>query len=167
MIGEWIFGGLIEDHKQKGKQMKTLKKHWNRFATMVGVGVASVILFTALWVWGQSVPQPVLTITSLGSNHFNIVITNAVTTTNYTLFWTPFLEDQNYPWEVWDVADPGTTNFVIDAAGWARACFRVMVGVDRDLDGVPDWRDADPLDPNVGELQVIIYSPANGSTINN
>jgi hypothetical protein len=147
--------------------MRTLKTHWNSLTTVVGAGVAAVILFAALWVWGQSVPQPVLTIAPLGSNQFNIVITNAVTTTNYTLFWTPFLDNENYPWEVLDVANPGTTNFVIDGKEWAALWFRVMIGVDQDGDGVPDWRDSDPLDPYAGELQVIIYSPATGSTINN
>ena len=143
--------------------MNKIKRLWIALAAVLGIGLAVVIARNAL----ADVPQPVLTIAPLGSNQFSITITNGVSTTNYTLFWTPFLADENYPWEVLGVGDTGETNFMIDAGGWASGFFRVLVGADRDGDGWPDWQDADPLDPNVGQLQVIIYSPAHGSTINN
>lgn len=136
-----------------------------RFATIAG-GIIAII---GVWICATfaNAQQPVLKILNLGSNQFNIVITNAVTTTNYTLFWTPLLADQNYPWEVLGVANVGTTNFVVDVGEWDSGFFRVLLGTDSDGDGVPDWQDAGPLDPAVGQLQVIIYSPANGSTISN
>jgi hypothetical protein len=37
--------------------------------------------------------------------------------------------------------------------------------LDNDDDGVPDWEDADPNNPNVGILTVIIDSPTNGTTL--
>lgn len=136
-----------------------------RFIVALGVAFlvgAGTIIYTAF-----ADTPPVLRITSLGSNQFNIVITNGVPTNSYTLFWTPFLEDENYPWEVLGFGATGETNFTIDAEGWDTGFFRVMIGDDSDLDGIPDWQDAAPLDPNIGQLQVIIYTPANGSTINN
>lgn len=145
--------------------MKTKNSHSNLklFCVISACVIIVVSLVTAL----GDVPQPVLSITSLGSNQFNIVITNAVTTTNYTLFWTPALADPNYPWEVLSVGSVGQTNFTVNGGGLPREFFRTLVGSDSDGDGVPDWQDADPFDPNVGQLQVIIYSPANGSTISN
>lgn len=142
--------------------MKRIKKLSVVLASLFGAGA---VIVTALNVFADVQP-PVLTISSLGSNQFSIVITNGGAT-NYTLFWTPALADQNYPWEVLGVAGVGETNFLVDGEEWPSGYFRVLVGVDRDGDGVPDWQDADPLNPNVGQLQVIIYSPANGSTINN
>ena len=38
--------------------------------------------------------------------------------------------------------------------------------LDNDSDGVPDWEDANPNDPNVGILNVIIDSPLNGTIFN-
>jgi hypothetical protein len=37
--------------------------------------------------------------------------------------------------------------------------------LDNDSDGVPDWEDADPNDPNVGLLNVTIVSPAQGAIL--
>jgi len=133
------------------------------YSALLSLATAICIMATL----AHAVTQPVLTITPLGSNQFNVVITNAVTTTNYTLFWTPFLADQNYSWQVLGVANVGETNFLVDGGGWDSGFFRVLLGTDSDGDGVPDWKDADPLDPAIGQLQVIIYSPVNGSTVSN
>jgi hypothetical protein len=37
--------------------------------------------------------------------------------------------------------------------------------LDNDSDGVPDWEDGDPNDPNVGILNVTIVNPADGSNL--
>jgi hypothetical protein len=147
--------------------MKTLKNQWNRFATLIGAGVASVVLFTALWVWGQSVPQPVLTIAPLGSNAFAITITNGVTNGAYVLYWTPVLADEaNYPWEpVSPSQNLGETNWNLDMGIWPSGYFKVITGTDWDNDGILNWVDGDPMNPSVGILNVIIDSPLNGSTI--
>ncbi len=74
------------------------------------VGVATVAGFAVLiYSLFANAQQPVLTISNLGSNQFNIVITNAVTTTNYTLLWRPTLNDTNYPWQVLEVGEVGQT----------------------------------------------------------
>jgi len=98
----------------------------------------------------------------LGGDQFNVVITNAVSTTNYTLFWTPVLNDQFYPWQVLGVGQVGQTNFPIDGGEWQAGWFRVLVGSDQDGDGWPEWQDAQPLNPAVGILSLTIDSPTNG-----
>jgi len=106
--------------------------------------------------------QPVLRIESLGTNQFNIVITNGVTTTNYTLFWTPSLADENYPWKVIGIGTIGQTNFIVNGDPWPVGFFRMLIGKDQDGDGWPEWQDAQPLNPNVGILSITIDSPTNG-----
>jgi len=129
-------------------------------AVAVGVTVAAsigVLIYSAL-----AAPQPVLTISPLGSNQFNIVITNGVSGTNYTLFRTPALADENYPWQVWGI---GGTNFVVDGEDWPNLFFKVLLGSDRDGDGVTEERDANSNDPTVGILSVTINSPTNGAVL--
>jgi hypothetical protein len=143
--------------------MQTTKSHprLTPFFTITASVIAVVSLLTAL----ADVPQPVLSITSLGSNQFNIVITNAVTTTNYTLFWTPYLGNPSYPWEVIGIANVGETNFMVDGSEWASGFFRATLGIDSDGDGVPDWQDARPNDPAIGLMTVTIETPTNGSNV--
>src|SRR6266487_5345777 len=81
-------------------------------AVAVGVAVAAsigVLIYSAL-----AAPQPVLTISPLGSNQFNIVITNGVSGTNYTLFWTPALADENNRGKDGAIGEP---NSVVTAEG--------------------------------------------------
>jgi hypothetical protein len=107
----------------------------------------------------------VLSITPLGSNQFNIVITNAVAT-NYTLFWTPALENPLYPWQVLGVGETGQTNFIVNGGEWPLGFLRVMVGDDFDGDLIPEWMDAQSFNPNVGALRVTIDTPINGTVFN-
>lgn len=141
--------------------MKTIQPKW---AALAGITGTTLILIAALRVLAD-VPQPVLTIAPLGSNQFNVVITNGVSTTNYTLFWTPALNDQFYPWQVLGVSQVGQTNFPIIGGEWQAGWFRVLVGSDQDGDGSPEWQDAQPLNPAVGILSVIIDSPTNGMVL--
>jgi hypothetical protein len=130
---------------------------WSRALALGLVLIALVgLIYSAL------ATAPVLTIAPLGSNQFNIVITNAVTTTNYTLFWTPVLSDQNYPWQVLGTNAVGETNFIVDGGTWQSLFFKVLLGSDSDGDGVLQWQDAQPDNPNVGILSVTIDSPTNG-----
>jgi hypothetical protein len=110
--------------------------------------------------------QPVLKITPLGTNLFTIGVTNAVATTNYTLFWTPALADENYPWQVLGVGNVGQSNFTVNGTDWNSLMFRVMIGTDSDGDGVPEWQDAQPGNPNVGVLSITIDSPTSGFNFN-
>ena len=131
----------------------------------VAMGIALVAGAWVLIYSALAVPQPVLTIAPLGSNQFNIVITNGVSTTNYTLFWTPALNDESYPWQVWGTNAVGATNFTVNGGDWPIGFFKVLIGIDQDGDGVPEWMDAQPLNPNVGILSVTIDNPTNGMVI--
>ena len=139
--------------------MKTIRKYGILTAFILSIGA---IVITALNALAAS---PVLTITPFGTNQYSIIITNGLSTTNYTLFWTPILADPNYPWQVVGVGSLGQTNFAIDAGDVPNGFFRILVGADSDADGIPDWLDADPLNPNVGILDLTINVPANGSVL--
>jgi hypothetical protein len=141
--------------------MKRIKKLSVVLTSLFGAGA---VIVTALNVFAIA-PQPVLTIAPLGSNQFSISITNGVST-NYTLFWTPVLADENYPWQFLGVFDIGQSNLTVNAGDWPSGFFRALVGIDSDSDGIPDWMDAAPLDPNVGILSLTINSPTNGATLN-
>ncbi|TAL05012.1 MAG: hypothetical protein EPO07_04335 [Verrucomicrobia bacterium] len=142
------------------------KRRQPGWKTRLIVAALSVVAVATL-MYSALADAPVLSFVPLGSNQFNIVITNAVTTTNYTLFWTPSLaEDPNYPWQVWESGVTGQTNFSVNAGEWPVGFFRVMVGGDADGDGIPEWQDAQSFNPNVGILNITIDSPVNGSTLN-
>ena len=132
----------------------------------LGFGLGLVVCVGALVYSALADPAPVLTITPIGSNQFNITITNATSPTNYLLYWTPALTDTNYPWEIVATNATGETNFAIDVGGWPVGFFKVLVGDgDEDGDGVPAWLDAQPQNGAVGVLAVTIDSPINGSTL--
>jgi hypothetical protein len=141
--------------------MRTFKKYWSRFATCVGACVASIILFTALWVWGQS--EPALTITPLGNNSYWLVLTNGFTTNQYELQWTPSLNNDNYPWTVLQLGLIGETNWEVDAGDWQRGFFRATKV--QYYNGIPDYELADPNNPSLGRLSITIDSPLNGTVL--
>jgi hypothetical protein len=143
--------------------MKILKKHWRTFAWLLGGVTAAVVATLSTFA---DVPQPVLTIAPLGTNHFNVAITNGIASTNYTLFWTPALGNANYPWQVLGVGATGETNFIVDANVWSVGFFRVTIGADADGDGIPDWQDGQPFNPSVGNLSITIDSPLTGTVFN-
>ena len=133
-------------------------------ATIWIVGTCSLVLggiVAALTAFADA-PQPVLSITPLGSNQFSILVTNGVSGTNYTLFWTPALVDENWPWQVLEVGD---TNFTVDVGDWPLGFFKVLLGSDPDGDGVTEEYDANSNDPNIGILSVTINSPTNGAVL--
>ncbi|HMJ91180.1 MAG TPA: hypothetical protein VK530_15260 [Candidatus Acidoferrum sp.] len=142
----------------------TFPKHyrWNRYTA----SAASLALGLAVFIGvARSDTPPVLSIQSLGSNQFSITVTNGIPGTNYTLLWTPALVDENWPWEVWEVIDVGDTNFAIDALNWPLGFFKVLLGSDRDGDGVTEQYDANSLDPAIGVLSITINSPTNGAIL--
>ena len=126
--------------------------------------VALLILVTKLCALAD--PAPVLTITPLGSNQFSITVTNATSLTNYTLFWKPVFADTNYAWQVIATNAVGQTNVTVDAGGYPVGFFKILVGIDQDGDGIPEWMDAQPQNPSVGALSVTIDSPTNGTVFN-
>ena len=146
--------------------MKTLKRQWSRLATAIGLTVASIVFLTALLGEGQGVPQPVLTIESMGSNQFLVTITNGDANTSYDLQWRYSLGDPNSSWESFDTNGPGVTSWIVSASNCPVLFLRAAVGNDSDGDGVPNWQDANPYDPSIGILSVTIDSPLNGAALN-
>src|SRR5262249_46347544 len=131
------------------------------------VGLCVVICaFVAVLATGQFVPQPVLIIQPTNGTQFQLTITNAVASTNYEIYRTPLLADTNFPWTLHMIGNVGQSNFVVDTEVFGTSFFRVGIGSDWDLDGVPNDRDANPTDPMIGILTITIDSPTNGSTIN-
>ena len=63
-----------------------MKKYLQRNVVW-GLAAGGAIAVSILTVLAQSVPQPVLSITSLGTNQFQIGITNGVTNALYELYW--------------------------------------------------------------------------------
>jgi hypothetical protein len=144
-------------------QMKTIKSNWGKLAAALCAGLALIILSATGLLWGQT--APVMTIAPTGTNQFSIVITNGVTNVNYELFWTPSLNDPAFPWTLAVEGAQGQTNFTVDGGVSPIAFFRANLGSDFDGDGVPNWMDANPYDPTVGALTVIINSPTNGAVV--
>ena len=143
--------------------MKAVRKHW---ATLVGFTSVMVVTVIVTLSTLADAPQPVLRITSLASNYFDVAITNGISTTNYTLFWTPALNHPGYPWQVWSVGNVGQSNFLVDGGEWSVGFFKVLIGTDSDGDGSPEWQDAQPWNPSVGILTLTIDSPTSGFNFN-
>jgi hypothetical protein len=155
-------GGRRSETKQRNQPrinelMKTRKVYWSS-AAVFGAGTALILALSTLAVS----PQPALKIAALGTNQFSITVTNGVSGTNYTLFWTSGLADENYPWIVLGV---GGTNFMVNGGEYPIGFFRVLLGDDSDGDGVTEQYDANSNDPLVGILSVIINSPTNGAVL--
>ena len=140
--------------------MKKIRRYWLTLASCFGIGAAIALI--ALNVFADA-PQPVLTISPLGSNQFLVTITNSLSTTNYTLFWTPVLGDSNnFPWEAISAGTIGQSNFPVDGGGYPAGFFRVALLTSG---GIPPWERADPNDPNSPILSVSITTPADGSVV--
>jgi len=109
----------------------------------------------------QSIPQPVLAITSTASNLMTITITNGVTNGVYDLYSTPVLANAAFPWKAVAIGTNGQTNFTVNMGIFQTGFYRAVV----DTNGVPIWEIADPNNPGAGILAVFIDSPANGTVL--
>jgi hypothetical protein len=139
--------------------MKIIRRYWLTLTSCFAIGAAITLI--ALNVFADA-PQPVLTISSLGSNQFLVTITNSLSTTNYTLFWTSVLSDPDNPWEAIAAGGVGQSNFTVDGGAYPLGFFRVALLTGG---GVPPWERADPNDPKSPILSVSITIPADGSVV--
>ena len=130
-----------------------------------GIGLFSLVVVSVLSVLAQSVPRPGLTIAPTNGTQFQINITNAVASTNYEIYRTPVLSDTNFPWTLYQVGSVGQSNFTVDLGPENFGYFKAGIGSDWDLDGVPNWMDANDLDPTIGALTITIDSPTNGASL--
>jgi len=139
--GSVYFSGESDD--ETNKTMKMTRNLWITLASLCVTVVVAIAAFTAF------ADAPVLTIAPLGTNTYSITITNGVSTTNYTLLWTPALADVNYPWVSLGIGDIGQTNFNVDGGDWQVGFFKAFVGA-----------------KNLSLLNVTIDYPTNGTVFN-
>src|SRR2546425_8161082 len=126
-------------------------------AVIFGVGVALPRV-------ARTSPIPGLSAVLTATGTVSLTVTNGVTNEYYTIFTQDFL-DTNFPWSGSITGRLGQTNFSVPI-GQAFRFFRAESGVDRDGDGIENYRDADPNSTNVNyALRVIIESPTNGANI--
>jgi hypothetical protein len=142
----------IEKSQRPSRRPKAL-------TVILGLGVATLAVRLAL---AQSIPQPVLAITSVSSNQMTINITNGVSTGNYELYWTPVLANSAYPWTAAAIGYQGQTNFTVDIATFPTGFYQAVV----DTNAIPLWEAADPNNPGAGILTITIDSPTNNAVLN-
>lgn len=141
--------------------MKTIRKHlYNKTLFPTIIGIVAIIAVIA------QAQQPILKISNLGGNQFSILVTNGISTTNYTLFWVPALSTPGYDWQMLTIGNVGESNFTINAGEWNSLFFKAMLGSDFDGDGVPESHDAQPQNPAIGILTLTIDSPTSGLNFN-
>jgi hypothetical protein len=132
----------------------------------LGLGGGSLLALFTLWATlhagGQS--APVLKIALTGTNQVTVTVTNGIATNLYELFYTPFL-GSNANWQPLSDGIIGQTNFTFMIDQTQFGFFRALTGNDLDGDGIPNYKDARPLDPTVGIMTITIESPANGASI--
>jgi hypothetical protein len=131
------------------------------FRAMAYGAMAVMMTFTGRWVLAQSIPQPILAITSTSSNSMVITITNGVSLATYDIWTTPVLANQDYPWMVAAVGTTNQTNFTVEIGPYPVGFFQAVV----DTNGIPLWEAADPNNPSAGILSVFIDSPTNGALL--
>ena len=136
--------------------MKNIKRTWT--GVILGV-IATVIVVVKVLA---DPPQPVISITSLGTNTYSISITNGVSTANYDLYWQPVLGNPDYPWTAAAIGATGQTNFVLDMENYDSAFFKVILET---TNSIPLWKLADPNNPSLGVLAVTIDSPTNNAAL--
>jgi hypothetical protein len=98
-------------------------------------------------------------------NQIKLVVTNAVAGQTYEIQRRLILGDTNYPWRTYLVGTNTQTNFVADMGIDPLGFFLAIPCTDCDMDGVPNWADAQPANAAVSNLVVTIDIPANGSTV--
>jgi hypothetical protein len=132
---------------------------------VVATAATVVAAVSMLSVLAQSAPQPVLTIAPTGTNTFILTITNGVASTNYEIYRRAILTDPAYPWTLHQVGTNGQTNFIVSIGIETSGHFMAGIGSDWDLDGVPNWIDANDKDSTIGALTITIDSPTNGASL--
>jgi hypothetical protein len=133
------------------------------FATSYLLVVVSFALFTGVVFLRETLADPVLRITSITSSNVSLWITNGASTNFYEVFGQNDLKSLQI--SVTKTGILGQTNFIVERESEAHRFFKAAVNNDWDGDGVPNVRDANPLNTNVGLLTITIRTPTNGANI--
>jgi len=137
--------------------------HWMGSASL-GLLIVSIALVIGLPRLGQTSPIPGLSAALTSSNTLLLTVTNGVSTEYYTVYSKAALQT-NFSWSGSITGALGQTNFTVPLGPGLSGFFKAESGTDRDGDGITNWEDANPNDPNVGILTITIVSPTNGSTL--
>lgn len=156
-------------HETCESDVRFLKHSSPRWLPLAGLWLSLALLFAAVVsvvdrATAQAVPG--LTITRLGTNQVQLVITNGASAVNYEIYRTSVLgDDENYPFTLHLIGGLGQTSFVASFGIETRGYLRAAVGSDWDGDGIANYMDAQPSSTNSGPLTITIDSPTNGAVI--
>jgi hypothetical protein len=125
-----------------------------------GISIVAFIAYFCAMAKGEDLPA--LSIQLLTTNQMQLTITNGFSTNNYEIYRRP-LFDPLYPWTLHLSGTNGQTNFTASMGLEPVGFFQARLGTDSDGDGVPNWKDADPNNPAIGELTIFIDAPVNGA----
>jgi len=142
------------------------KAHWE--GTFVGCLVLFSVFVLMLMPFGGRSAAPGLQIgpfTNVGGLTFvTVTITNGSSTNTYQIDRKLDLSS-DVPWVGSTTGTLGQTTFLIPLGPEFYMFYRAIDCNDCDFDGIPNSRDANPLNANVGVLSITILSPTNGATI--
>src|SRR2546421_8598069 len=136
-------------------------------AQWAAVFIGCLVLFPIAWLllapavgWSAAAPGlqvgPFTNIS--GVNYFPLTVTNGTSTNIYQIDHRAQL-NSNVPWVGSTTGIVGQTNFLIPMGPEYYMFYRAINGDDWDLDGIPNSRDANPFDTNIGVLTITILSP--------
>lgn len=97
------------------------------------------------------------------STNLFLTLVNGDTNISYDIYYTPSLAPTD--WRILATGHIAQATFTVpmlDGVGF----FKGGVGGDWDLDGIPNWMDANPTNANIGVLRITIDSPVTGTTFN-
>src|SRR5437867_868934 len=112
-------------------------------------GGLAFVLFRA------SAAAPGLTIALSTNDTVLLTVTNAVADETYEIYTTNSVSD-NMAWSLSITGAPGVTNFSVSTWPATRMFFKARASNDWDSDGVPNFKDANPNNTNIGVLSVTI-----------
>lgn len=139
-----------------------MKNHSQTKLLCAIAAAGAAIGISILTVLAQPAP-PVLTIVPSGTNQVQVSITNGVDGARYELWWVPALQDPLYEWQMIGAGDPGQTNLDVDTGLTPAGFFRASLGTN--YNGIWDYQWANPNDPTLGALSIVIDNPTNGMVL--
>ena len=115
-------------------------------------------------LWGQ--PVPGLTISQIGSNQFQITITNAVSYASYEIYRRVSFDSSSF-WIGPITGALGQAVFTVTNVNSIKQqeFFQAAVGSDWDGDGILNWQDSQPSSTNGGLLRITIDSPTSNGNV--
>ena len=140
---------------------------WWRLRLWMPLGCVGflALLATIPRLKGQTNPVPVITAT-LTNNTLLLSITNTVTNSDiFEIYTTNNLAAGGGSWQFLTNGTAGQTNFLVPIWPAFLGFYRASISDDWDRDGIPNIRDAAPLNTNIGVLTVTILTPTNASNI--